>query len=505
MLETLIISSTLLVVLSERVKFNFFVPAVRLIQILVTSYCLYSGKLGFLGEILKLSVPTLMFYILPMMLISISLEMSKFRSIFKEVLFLLFTLVVASTSISTILASYFVISLVLISERKSFLIDYIALLFLSIISMIYFSEIATTVPTTKDVYYIFSNPILDKVFYPLLMLFVCFEVSRLWGYKRELLVFTGLMPFILLFRLQNANYLDESITYFSIVLLVFIFWKLRKIIKDTSIDYTVNFLLEISLFFSIFYFQIQMYDWGVSTALVTFCIYIIYKIVNHYLNHDEEIKKIVIVFALFNLSCIPISSVGLKAIDVLSRSEDVLSYFILIVGICLSIFALGNVAKRFFDELHFNILEASARVKTITFSLVVISLLLVPIDLTYYFAGTSSSHSALFNKMIGQVDSTFLSFNLNFLLILFATCCFGYLMKIMPLSTLWRLSFKVDELINALSVNIALKTNKRPSLQRVDSKVEEVQSEGILKTSSYTIAFYILVFFLIISLIIIEL
>ncbi|WP_372655233.1 hypothetical protein [Halobacteriovorax sp.] len=508
MIELILITSLCLIFINEKISNKAIVSVgIRTFQIVVSSYCLYRTSVGPSAAFLGTENPSILFFFIGSALVSFDIERLSYKRHVKELIFLLTTILLISSNLGVVVLTTLLICIVYILERRTYFIDYISLLIISLIGLIYFSELSSTVLTIKDSYYLYLTEVSELIFYPLITLFVLVEFSRLNGLKRNISTVLILVPMTLAYKFKLANNFEQDLaTVMSPIFLFTIFLKARNPLRGKSLSHSINYLLVISLFTSFTYLVIEYYESSIATSLLIIAIFTIYRELSNLFTREVELKKITACFALFNLAAIPLSFSGLALIDILSLTKDMSVFFYLIVAMIISLVTFSFTLKSLGDDLYVNLLEGSNKVKIATASLFITSLTLIFLNLSHYLASqrnTKLLETLIFGNKVDMFASGLLNYNLMFIIFLIGAVVIGYFVKVVDNKLSWKVSFRLDEVLRSISLNKIELRSVATKESKVESILEDERNE--VEISSFKVSFYILSIFLIISLIIIEL
>ncbi|GEM_PF-4063795 len=507
MFELILITSLCLILIDRKLTNKMIPIAIRALQIIISSYCIYKNNMGPSANILgSESVSTLLFFLVSV-LFSFDIERLKYRRYFKELLFLLTAIIITTNSLPVVVVTTLFVITIFISKRRKYFIDYISLFLLSLISLIYFSELSTTVLTVKDSYFLYLTEVSEMIFYPLIVLFVFVEFCRLWGMKRDVSTILTVVPLIFAYKFKLANSFEQDLSMLvGSLYLIYILMMARKVLNSKSIKESLKYLLSISLFTSFAYFTLGKYETSLTFTLSLMFIFTLYREAMNFFSNETEVKKVITFFSLINLSAIPLSFSGLGIIDALSLAGGPAVFSYLIIAMIASVITLAFTLKKYGDDLFVNLLEGTSKVKVVTVILFITSLMLIFSNLSQYLANKNNVmrlESLLFGSQFDMIKNTGFNYNLIFILFLIGVIVIGYLVRNISDKLSWRVAFNFDEAIRSISLKeikvkqAALKENS------VESVVKNERSE--IEISSFKVSFLILTTFLIISLVIIEL
>lgn len=507
MLELVLLLSILLVVISGRVKNRYIQPVLRAVQILYATYCLSFDSIGPAAKLLSFSneLPLLYFFIIT--IISCELETLDMKKWLRESIFLLSNILILSSSLAVFIVAVVLTLSIYLVNRKSYLIDYISVFIVGIISLIYFSELSETVLTTTDSYYLYLRPSSGKVFFPLLLIFALVEFMRLYGYKRNISSVLTIIPMILVFKLKHSNeVIDNAQSCFLLLFLLPVVKSGSQLIRNRSIGYSVKTLFLTSLMGSFCYLLLEKYELALTSTLIQLTVLAIYINTSRLKIKEAGVGNIIIYFTIFNLAALPLSYSGLMFIDLSSTTQSIFTYFTLILGAIISWAICGFVIRKNSDELYVNVLEATTRVKLFSVVGVLLSLLITFMSLSIFVSGPESSQKLMqliFQTKETPIEEGFMSYNLTFIVYLIIFVILGYLIKTVSMNHAWRVAFILSEFVDQLKFS-KLKRPSSSDLKRVREPLgyRKVESGGHI--SSFQLAFYIFIIFIITSLAIIE-
>lgn len=507
MLELILVTSIFLIILNKKISNKYITVAVRSIQIIVSTYCISKNIFGpgaaTLGAV---ETSSLMFFIVSVMF-SFDIERLDYQRHIKELLFLLISIFLISSQLSVIILTTLFILTTYIYKRKSYFIDYISLSIISLITLIYFSELSTTVLTIKDSYYLYLTNISEIIFYPLILLFVVIEFTRLWGIKRSISTILTVLPLIFAYKFKLANNIEDVIIMvLAPAYLASIIVLARKVLITKSVSRSINYLFLVCLFTSFIYLACGQYESAIVSAIIFSLILTIYREASSFLEKEKELQKIFSCFALINFAALPLSFSGLALIDVISLVSNIPIYVYLIIGMIVSVITFSFTLKSNTDDLYVNLLESSNKMKITTVSLFIVSLLLIFMNLSKFLVSienTKKLENLLFSNIVEVKSNAVFNYNLNFIIFLITVVVIGYLVKTITHKVSWKMAFKLDEILRNFSFNKYLV--RVSSFQSNRIKIESPRERSEIEVSSFKVSFFILTIFLIISLIIIEL
>ncbi|PIK14366.1 hypothetical protein [Halobacteriovorax sp. JY17] len=505
MFELIILISMALVVMSKKIT-NKYVPIFgRLLQMVISIYCLSSGKLGLGANLLGFEETSSLIYIFTIALISFDLDINLKDIKIREILFLCSNALLLSDQISTILITIFLILLIYLTTRRAYLIDYISIFIFSLISLIYYAELSTTILTLKDSYYLYLTPTSEYLFFPLLIAFCFIEYMRLWGNLRRISTLLVVTPLFLIYKLKLANNIDTQVALFLLPLFLLpILGECCKLFKKKTISYAINILFQTSLMASFTYVLFAKYELAIVSSLVLLLILTIYSVMKKMVERNERI--IITYFTLINLAAIPLSYSGLLFIDLISLSGNFVVTISLLVGALVSWIIFGFVIRKHSDELFINVLESTFEVKLTTGLAFILTILIIFFNLSLFVSSEKNGYKlmqVLFHTKEKVAEVGLLSYNLNFIIYILLFVVVGYFLKVIDERKAWRGAFVLNEAVKSVTpsrievINTLKISKEKDTLNKVN-----FSTEG--QTSSFQISFYILILFLIVSLAIIE-
>lgn len=506
MLELVICLSIFLIFSNMKYSNKYIFIGVRITQMITVIYCLTNNHNGYLGNLYSLGGEFKIFSILLISLFAIDIEMKSMKRPLKEVLLILASVLILTQNLSIVIISSFSLILIKLLNRKSYVLDYISLSAFSIFSMIFFSELQSTVNLTSDGYYLFLSNISENIFYPLLVIYACLELSKLWGYKRNISVLYSLIPFLLMFKFKMAFSLDqEVINLLSTVLTLSLVFKLKKIITDNRFRNIINLLFESMIIINFIYMAYGQFEVSLVNTLIISFIYTLYSLLEKVFKTDVDISKINKSLSLMNLSFLPLSVSGLISIDLLVQSEEPTMYIVILCNIILSFLVILFTIKTNSEKLFVNLLEASNKLKIVISGLIILSITLIYINMSPFLSGKENARILmvkLFDSEIIKFNESFLSYNFTFLLLLIFALIVAYLIKLMKPGLVWRMGFNLVEYTKFQKHVVRSRNNKL--IENNKRSYPSVNLGFDTEVSSYKVSFYILIIFLVLSLVIIE-
>ncbi len=505
MFELIILISVALILISKKIT-NKYVPICgRLLQIAISIYCLSSDKLGFSANALGFDESFSLIYFVTIALISFDLDLNLKNIQMRELLFLSSNALLLSNQISTILVSVFLVLFIYLIIRRAHFVDYISIFIFSLISLIYYAELSTTVLTLKDSYYLYLTQASEYLFFPLIIAFCFIEYTRLWGRLRRISTLLVMLPLFLIYKLKLANNIDTQAVLFLLPLFLLpILGECCKLFKEKTISYAINILFLISLMGSFTYVLFTKYELAIVSSLVLLFVSTIYSAMEKMGRRDERI--IVTYFTLINLAAIPLSYSGLLFIDLISLSGNIVIILSLLAGALISWVIFGFVIRKHSDELFINVLESTFEVKLTTGLVFLLTILIIFFNLSLFVSSEKYSYKlmqVLFDTKEKIVEVGILSYNLNFIVFILLFIVAGYFIKVIDERKAWRGAFVLSEAVESVKPS-RIEVTKTLKISKEKHRTKEVNLSTEERTSSFQTSFYILILFLIVSLAIIE-
>lgn len=489
---------------------QFWIPIVlRLIQLVLLVVIAVKDIQSYIGDTLGITEFVLLPTILILVLSSFEFERIKVKRWVKELLF--FTMMVFVTSkllIIAVISSLVLVILIMVSQRVRF-IDFISIALMLLISVVYFSELASTVHSISDKYYIFFTTYSEIIFQNLLILFFIVQSIKTWGMKRTTLITPILISLILLLKFKNAfneiEMLKQLAPMFFVAVALFSF---KKFLISKSIASAVNCLFSFALFVPLLNVVNLRFEVALASLLLSSILLYSLRLINiKRVSRGSELRPVLIFANLLNLSAFPLGLNGLSLIDMMATSGDIITIITSLVVITISWIVLYISFVDFQEGIKFNIWDVDNLIKTITFFVIVFNLYLIYINLSPLLVGSDGGW-----KIVKFIDPDFIitsnlketyRHNLIFVSSIILFSLFIYGMKLLNFNSIWRIKFNF---INKFSLSGKTWKLKRHTIPSENLSFNRVVSaiDTIGQTSSYQISLILFVLYLIISLVFLE-